>query len=106
MLCVDLVKNIPDASIQEDNENNALAESNVDFGCIREEPGTPVEPRPPPKEKRKSLSGACKYNYLQGGAMQRFNTENEQKFAYFYMEHPVYCFIADIFHEQGNIQDI
>lgn len=64
--CVDLVKNIPDASIQEDNENNALAESNVDFGCIREEPGTPVEPRPPPKEKRKNLQGACKYN-LQGG---------------------------------------
>ncbi|XP_066152371.1 nuclear transcription factor Y subunit gamma [Euwallacea fornicatus] len=49
----DLVKNIPDASIQEDNENNALAESNVDFGIIPDDPGTPIEPPPPPKERRK-----------------------------------------------------
>lgn len=48
-----MVKSIPDASIQEDNENNALAESNIDFGVISDEPGTPVEALPPPKERRK-----------------------------------------------------
>lgn len=36
------MKNIPDASVQEDNENNALAESNVNFGIIPDEPG-PLE---------------------------------------------------------------
>lgn len=46
----DLVKSIPDASVQEDNENNALADSNVDFGTIPDDPG-PVEARSCPNIK-------------------------------------------------------
>ncbi|XP_048525387.1 dr1-associated corepressor isoform X2 [Dendroctonus ponderosae] len=49
----DLVKNIPDASVQEDNENNALADSNLNFGVLQDEPGTPLELRPPSREKTK-----------------------------------------------------
>ncbi|XP_050304047.1 dr1-associated corepressor [Anthonomus grandis grandis] len=60
----DLVKNIPDASIQEDNENNALAESNLNFGIIPDEPGTLVEAKPPPsKERRKSDAPSAKIGH-------------------------------------------
>ncbi|CAG9761229.1 unnamed protein product [Ceutorhynchus assimilis] len=56
----DLVKNIPDASIQEDNENNALADSNVNFGIIPDDlAALPLEAQlPPPKERRKNTPQA------------------------------------------------
>ncbi|KAL1517227.1 hypothetical protein ABEB36_001020 [Hypothenemus hampei] len=56
----DLVKNIPDASVQEDNENNALAESNLNFGVISDDPDTPIELLPPPltNNKRKLDQGS------------------------------------------------
>ncbi|KAF7282819.1 hypothetical protein GWI33_001957 [Rhynchophorus ferrugineus] len=66
----DLVKNVPDASVQEDNENNALAESNVNFGFIPDEPGA-IEMSSLPDRPRTAINFPAEQSTSAGNTLSR-----------------------------------